>query len=309
MNIAAKTASRSSQTLAMPPSGRGYRGEGRHQRSQRRRAAHPRGDSLVNSTFAVEWEPDSTGLQTKGDRPVLQQVPVLPILAAVLAVAFVVALSLLRIGGVWRVRRGSGAAAGGRCSTTGRPTPESDGGSECPDGLLVSLPPRSSRKRRRCWSPCSSRWRGAVGGRRRGGGACRAAFGGAGLAVLSLLAVMANVQGAVAPLSSLLPMVPRDEVRSRFGGALRMGAQGARGVAGADRIFRYHAMAVVAGLVAAGLIVAAVYWRRTRSWSVPPCWRGRSSSGGEHDDRVDPVPALQGLLRWRMVIRLAEYGR
>ncbi|MEN4479634.1 hypothetical protein [Mycolicibacterium cosmeticum] len=229
--------------------------------------------------------------------------PVLPILAAVLAVAFVVAPSPLaasagvEFGGEADLRAAAGVAVLDYWAADTRNL--TAGLSVLTDfwfrfhlvkavlaALLVPVFIALAWRCRRA-APWGRWWRAG------------AAFGGAvsvGLAVLSLLAVMANVQGVVAPLSSLLPMVP-DEVRSKFGGALRAGAQEPAALPVLIGDFsRYHAaMAVVAGLVAAGLIVAAVYWRRTRGGvcaAVLAC--GVVVIGVANTmTALDPVPALQ----------------
>ncbi|GAS95441.1 uncharacterized protein RMCC_2407 [Mycolicibacterium canariasense] len=141
----------------------------------------------------------------------------------------------------------------------------------------------------RCWraAPCE-RWR-------RAGTAFGAAVS-AGMAALSLLVVMANVQGAVAPSSSLLPMIP-DEVRSGFGAALRAGVREPAALPVLIGDFsRYHAaMAVVAGLVAAAVIAAAVYWRRTRFGIVAAVLACGVVVIGVANTMtaLNPVPALQ----------------
>ncbi|MBP2705884.1 hypothetical protein JOL79_18925 [Microbispora sp. RL4-1S] len=109
----------------------------------------------------------------------------------------------------------------------------------------------------------------------------RAALASAGvlvtvLAVFSLVVVMANVQGAVAPFASLLPMLPvaasdgkladtLDQVRQRLAHPM---SAGDRTLPALDVMIsdfsRYHvAMAVVAAIVAVVLIgLSAVWWKR-----------------------------------------------
>jgi lysylphosphatidylglycerol synthetase-like protein (DUF2156 family) len=123
-------------------------------------------------------------------------------------------------------------------------------------------------------------WRAFV----RGGGlgaVGRAALASAGvvvtmLALLSLVTVMANVQGAVAPFASLLPMLTvgpadpelgetLDQVRQRLADSPRGGGQTppALDVMISD-FARYHvALAVIAAIVAAVLIgISVVLWKR-----------------------------------------------
>ncbi|MEW9531167.1 hypothetical protein [Microbispora sp. NPDC049125] len=124
-----------------------------------------------------------------------------------------------------------------------------------------------------------------AGGR---GAGRRAALASAGvlvtmLALSSLATVMANVQGAVAPFASLLPMLPAGAPGGELAGTLH---QVRRRLAGSlitgDRIppaldamisdfSRYHvAMAVIAAIVAAALIVASVVsWRRFAATESP----------------------------------------
>lgn len=139
-------------------------------------------------------------------------------------------------------------------------------------------------------------WRAAPHGRWSSAGATLGGVVSAGLAVLSLLAVMANVQGAVAPLASLLPMVP-DDLRGRFGDALRAGTQEPAGLPVLIGDFsRYHAaMAVAAVVVAAGLVAAAVWWRRSRiAIFVAVLAAGAIVIAVANTmTALDPVPALQ----------------
>ena len=93
------------------------------------------------------------------------------------------------------------------------------------------------------------------------------------LALVSLVTVMANVQGAAAPFSSLLPMLPGgatggladtlDQVRQRLNDAPDGHTPPALDVMIGD-FSRYHAaMAVTAAIVAVALIaMSVVFWRR-----------------------------------------------
>lgn len=96
------------------------------------------------------------------------------------------------------------------------------------------------------------------------------------LALTSLLAVMANIQGAAAPFASLLPMLTAGATGARLSGTLdqvRRQLADYPGVGGhttpalevmVSDFSRYHvAMAVIAAIVAAVLVgVSAVLWRR-----------------------------------------------
>lgn len=114
-------------------------------------------------------------------------------------------------------------------------------------------------------------------------------LGAGGLAVVSLLAVVANLQGAVAPLSSVLgvlsfadpngPLVPAvEQARQVVGsGASTAAAEVLRG-----DFVRYHAvMAVLGAAVTVGLVAAAVVlWRRRRRTSrVARAWRRVLATG------------------------------
>ncbi|MGW6917834.1 hypothetical protein ACWGB8_29015 [Kitasatospora sp. NPDC054939] len=122
-------------------------------------------------------------------------------------------------------------------------------------------------------------WRGFLGAGGRGAGG-RAALASAavlvtGLALFALVVVMANVQGAVAPYASLLPILAvgaadgelagtLDQVRQRLAESQSGGgAPDALAVMVGD-FARYHvAMAVIAAVVALALGAAsAVAWRR-----------------------------------------------
>ncbi|WP_433335855.1 hypothetical protein [Spirillospora sp. CA-294931] len=95
-----------------------------------------------------------------------------------------------------------------------------------------------------------------------------------GLAVFALVVVMANIQGAVAPYSSLLPMLTDGATDAEVTGTLDQVRQGlAASAAGGETtpalevmisdFARYHAvMAVIAGVAAAGLIAfSVVLWK------------------------------------------------
>ncbi|MFI7543504.1 hypothetical protein [Actinoplanes sp. NPDC049599] len=109
----------------------------------------------------------------------------------------------------------------------------------------------------------------------------RAALASAGalvtaLGLLALVTVMANVQGAVAPFASLLPMLTGntadaeltgtlDQVRQRIAAAPAPGGRTPPALAVMiDDFARYHvAMALIAAIVAASLVVLSVAaWRR-----------------------------------------------
>lgn len=109
----------------------------------------------------------------------------------------------------------------------------------------------------------------------------RVALGSAGvlvtmLALLSLVTVMANIQGAVAPFASLLPMLiggetnggltdTLDQVRQRLADSPNAGDQTPPALdAMVGGFTRYHvAMAVIAAIVAVVLLgVTGVLWRR-----------------------------------------------
>ena len=92
-----------------------------------------------------------------------------------------------------------------------------------------------------------------------------------GLGLLSLVTVMANIQGAVAPFASLLPMLTDGPADPRLAATLAQVRQQLAGSHGAPAVdvmvgdvAHYHvAMAVIAGIVAAVLAVAGVAsWRR-----------------------------------------------
>ncbi|MEU8663560.1 hypothetical protein [Actinoplanes philippinensis] len=97
-------------------------------------------------------------------------------------------------------------------------------------------------------------------------------------ALFAVALVMANVQGAVAPLASLLPMVagsgPLEPVRADLAGSLASGATPAPAVAVlVDDFALYHAaMVVIATVVAVALAaVSVVLWRRARrGWAILP---------------------------------------
>ncbi|MET7402726.1 hypothetical protein ABZS66_55520 [Dactylosporangium sp. NPDC005572] len=90
------------------------------------------------------------------------------------------------------------------------------------------------------------------------------------LALFALVVVMANIQGAVAPFASLLPMLPGGvlaQPRQQLAGALHAGGDVSPALqAMIDDFGRYHVtMAVVASTVAAGFAALTVaLWRRCR---------------------------------------------
>lgn len=116
----------------------------------------------------------------------------------------------------------------------------------------------------------------AVGQEDDSGWGRRVALGAAGAgvttcALVALLAVMANVQGAVAPYASVLPMLFDDPVGSELAGTLEgVGRQlAASGSSPALEVMigdftRYHvAMVVIASVVAVGCAIATVVlWKR-----------------------------------------------
>ncbi|MFE1592776.1 hypothetical protein [Nocardia sp. NPDC058705] len=85
------------------------------------------------------------------------------------------------------------------------------------------------------------------------------------LALCSLVLVLANAQGTVAPFASLLPMAT-DEVRAEVGQRLADGTRTPPLDAMIDDFARYHlAMAVLAAVTAASLLgVCALLWRTRR---------------------------------------------
>ncbi|MER7278373.1 hypothetical protein ABT369_28430 [Dactylosporangium sp. NPDC000244] len=97
-----------------------------------------------------------------------------------------------------------------------------------------------------------------------------ATIGVAGVGLLALATVMANIQGAVAPFSSLLPMLTETapdaalaEVLGQIRGQLASGEHGPvlRAMVGDFGLY-HEAMAVVAALAAIGLVGAGVaLWR------------------------------------------------
>ncbi|GAA0966321.1 hypothetical protein [Actinocorallia libanotica] len=127
------------------------------------------------------------------------------------------------------------------------------------------------------------------------------------LALVSLLAVMANLQGAAAPFSSLLPMLTDGEPGARLTGVLdQIRAQLAASPdangdvrpaldAMIDDFARYHAvMAVSAAVVAAALIgLSAVLWRR---------FAAAEPSGGRTRRVLGSFGALSALLAPAMIV-------
>lgn len=117
----------------------------------------------------------------------------------------------------------------------------------------------------------------------RSGGPARA-FAGVSvglLALVALVAVMANLQGAIAPLSSLLPMLPGDAL-AQVAPQLAAGAHPPAAVAVmVDDFARYHvAMAVIAAVLAATFIGATALagrrFARTEPSDPGVASRGRS---------------------------------
>ncbi|WP_123666290.1 hypothetical protein [Actinocorallia herbida] len=108
------------------------------------------------------------------------------------------------------------------------------------------------------------------GGSGRGRRAALASGGGAaaGLAVFALVTVMANVQGAITPFASLLPMLPADGTLAEARRNLAAAPGGPHPPAldlMIEDFARYHAvMAVIAAVVAAALLLGgALLWRAT----------------------------------------------
>lgn len=98
-------------------------------------------------------------------------------------------------------------------------------------------------------------------------------LGATGLAVVALLAVVANLQGAVAPLSSVLGVLSFADPGRPLGPAVEQARQAVESGATAPAVevlradfVRYHAvMAMLGAAVTSGLIVGAVMlWRRRR---------------------------------------------
>jgi hypothetical protein len=84
------------------------------------------------------------------------------------------------------------------------------------------------------------------------------------LALFSLMIVMANVQGAIAPFASLLPMLP-EQSRQQLAGSLTSGGRASPALEVIIGDFaRYHvALAVVAAIVAIGFVgLSGLAWKR-----------------------------------------------
>ena len=137
----------------------------------------------------------------------------------------------------------------------------------------------------------------------------------AGLALLALLVVVANVQGAIAPLASLvgvLPLAAPDPELARALAQLRDAVASGSGAGAAllEDFRRYHvAMSALAALAALWFVrrVIARLVRRRRT-GVPPA-RSRCAlaepvgalcfgvvAAANLSTALDPVPALQALL-------------
>lgn len=127
-----------------------------------------------------------------------------------------------------------------------------------------------------------------------------------GLAVFSLAAVMANVQGMIAPSSSLLPMLMSGEADPRLTGTLDQVRRQLADSPGADGhsapldlliddFSRYHAaMAVIAAVVAAVLIgVSVALWKR---------FAGAGTSGGRARRVLGSFGALTVLLSLALIV-------
>ncbi|GAA4604758.1 hypothetical protein BJY16_005130 [Actinoplanes octamycinicus] len=119
------------------------------------------------------------------------------------------------------------------------------------------------------------------------------------LAVLALVTVMANVQGAVAPFASLFPMLtdaPPPQLQQQLDAAAPVPAVAVM----VDDFARYHvAMAVIAAVVAVALVALSVpLWRRSRAvtagllvLAVPMLVIAVANTG----TAADPAPALAAL--------------
>ena len=143
-----------------------------------------------------------------------------------------------------------------------------------------------------------------------GGTAQRFALASAGvvvtmLALLSLLVVMANLQGAVAPLSSLLPMLTDGATGTRLTGTLHQVRQGLARSPGTDGppalhvmisdFALYHvAMVVIAAIVAAVFIgISALLWKR---------FARREPSGRRARRLLGSFAVLSALLSLAMIV-------
>jgi hypothetical protein len=127
------------------------------------------------------------------------------------------------------------------------------------------------------------------------------------LALFSLLVVMANIQGAAAPLASLLPMLTAGAAGARLTGTLdqvRWQLAAAPGTEGRTSpalemmigdFARYHvAMAVLAAIVAAVFIgLSAVLWKR---------FAGTEPSRGRARRMLGSFGALSALLALAMIV-------
>jgi hypothetical protein len=124
-------------------------------------------------------------------------------------------------------------------------------------------------------------WKAFLRAAHRRTGLAAAAVGATALAFLSLVTVMANLQGAVAPYASLLPILATWKSDPALG-QIRQGLAARPTRAGAqvmlDDYVRYHvAMIVIAALVAALLIAAGVaFWKRSGSADRAAKWIQRS---------------------------------
>jgi len=127
------------------------------------------------------------------------------------------------------------------------------------------------------------------------------------LALFSLVTVMANIQGAVAPFASLLPMLTAGATGARLTGTLDQVRERLADSPGANvrtppalevmisDFSRYHvAMAVTAAVVAAVLIgISAVLWKR---------FAGTEPSGGRTRSVLGSFGALSALLSLAMIV-------
>ncbi len=117
------------------------------------------------------------------------------------------------------------------------------------------------------------------------------------LGVVALAAVMANVQGAVAPFASLLPMLPGNEL-AQVAPQLAEGAHPPAAVTVmVDDFARYHvAMAVIAGVLTAVFVGATVLAVRRFKRTSPSDRRSRLTIGS--------FTAVAALLSVAMIVLL-----
>lgn len=147
-------------------------------------------------------------------------------------------------------------------------------------------------------------------GRRKGGLVRRVArLAGAGLAAIALVVTLANIQGALAPLASVLSLLPDDPdsttlrlVVPALRADLEDGATGPLTVALLRDFSTYHlVLAVLAGLTALGLAVLGVTsWRRARlvaGFLLAGAVGAAVVAAANVGTALDPAPALDAFLR------------